>query len=271
MISIHPLTWLLAAVAAAIGMFAEALCLLLIVFIHELGHAAAAKYCGWRIVKIELLPFGGKLETNEHAGRPLTEEWFVVLAGPLMHIPMIGIAMLLLKAGVMEPAVYELFIQLNLLILFFNLLPVLPLDGGKMALLLLSAVRPYYAAYRLAIHYSFFMLVCLFGAAVYYIPFYVQIILTVSYVTVQLLVMWKEKEYMFIRFLTARFYEPVPLRLIRIQTASHQSLMEMVRLFRRNRTHLFIVDRKETLVESYLLRNYFKGKKTVDEIMENND
>ncbi|OAH56138.1 MULTISPECIES: M50 family metallopeptidase [Bacillaceae] len=271
MISVHPLTWLLAAAAAAIGMFAEALCLLIIVFIHELGHAAAAKYCGWRIVKIELLPFGGKLETSEHAGRPLTEEWLVVLAGPMMHIPMTCIAILLVKAGMMEPAIYALFFQLNVLILFFNLLPVLPLDGGKMVLLLLSAVRPYYASYRLAIHFSFFMLVCLFGAAVYFLPFYIQLILTVSYVAVQLLVMWKEKEYMFIRFLTARFYEPVPLRVKRIHIDNQQSLLEMVRMFRRNRTHLFIVNQKENITESRLLAHYFKGNKKVDEIMENND
>jgi stage IV sporulation protein FB len=271
LISVHPLTWLIAAAAAAIGMFAEALCLVTIVFIHELGHAAAAKYCGWRIVKIELLPFGGKLETNEHAGRPAAEEWLVVLAGPFMHIPMTVIALFLLNAGIMEAAVYSLFFQLNLLILFFNLLPVLPLDGGKMLLLLLSAFRPYHAAYRLAIHLSFFMLVCLFGAAVYFLPFYIQLILTVSYVAVQLLVMWKEKEYMFIRFLTARFYEPVPLRVMRIQIGSRQSLIEIVRLFRRNRTHLFIVDRKESITESSLLTHYFKGKKMVDEITGNND
>ncbi|OLN23486.1 hypothetical protein BTO30_05870 [Domibacillus antri] len=271
MIRIHPLTWLMGALAAAVGMFAEALCLLTIIFVHELGHAAAAKFCGWRIVKIEFLPFGGKLETNEHAGRPLAEEWLVVLSGPFMHMPLAAAFFCLLHTGVVEPDVYSLLIQLNVLILLFNLLPVLPLDGGKMILLLLSAVRPYYDAYRMAIHCSFFMLVCLFGAAIYVLPFYLQLLLTVSYITVQLLTMWKEKEYMFIRFLTARFYEPVQLRMLHIHTGSRQLLMETVRQLHRNRTHLFMVDRRVNITEYELLTHFFQGKKRVDEIIENND
>ncbi|OMP67551.1 site-2 protease family protein [Domibacillus epiphyticus] len=271
LISIHPLTWLMGAVAAAVGMFAEALCLLTIVLVHELGHAAAAKIYGWRIVKVELLPFGGKLETSEHSGRPLIEEWVVVLSGPFMHIPLAAAALCLFHAGIIEQAVYSLFFQLNVLIFLFNLLPVLPLDGGKMILLFLSFIRPYYYAYRLAIHISFFWLVCLLGAAVCFLPFYLQLLLTVSYITVQLLRMWKEKEYMFIRFLTSRFYEPVQLRMLCLHLDRRQTLLATVRRFRRNRTHFFIVDGEEDVTENQILNSFFQGKQSVGEVFKNDD
>lgn len=272
-INIHPLTWLFAALAAATGFFAEAVCAGLILIIHELGHAFAAKTSGWRITKIELLPFGGKLETDEHAGRPLLEEWFVVAAGPFTHVLMLMSAVLLLKTGLLDPVLYELFFQLNAFIFLFNLLPVLPLDGGKMVQLFLCTFRPYYKAYEQSVFYSFIALICLLGAAVCYLPFYLHLMLTVSYIAMQLLIMWKEKEVMFIRFLTARFYDPVPvpMRTIRLSLFPGQSLLSAVRLFRRNRLHLFHANGRHDVTEHQLLQFFFQGKKNVRDITKNID
>ncbi len=270
-IKIHPLTWLFAALAAGTGLFAEAICLGLILLLHELGHAFAAKKNGWRIQKIEFLPFGGKMETDEHAGRPLKEEWFVVIAGPFMHVPMFAAGLLLLKANLIDSAEYNLFFQLNAFIFLFNLMPVLPLDGGKMVQLFLCSVQPYYKAYKQSIFFSFFTLICLLAAAVCFLPFYLQLLLTVSYIAIQLLIMWKEKEIMFIRFLTARFYDPVPLCLLQLPLLPNQSLLSAVKLFRRNRTHLFQINHFACLTEQQLLKHFFQGKKQVKDAVENID
>lgn len=270
-VRIHPLTWLFGAAAAATGLFLEAICIGLILLIHELGHAGAAKAMGWRIQKVEMLPFGGKMETDEHAGRPLLEEWLVVLAGPFMHVPMLIISFLFLKAGWMDAALYELFFELNAVIFLFNLLPVLPLDGGKMLQLILCAIQPYFRAYRQSIFLSFAALLLIMGTAVITLPFYLQLLLTVSYIAVQLLVMWKEKEVMFIRFLTARFYDPVSMRLLYLSLLETDRLLDAVRSFRRNRTHRFQVNRHGELTEEQLLQSFFEGKKDVQEMFENID
>ncbi|MCP3762595.1 site-2 protease family protein [Domibacillus sp. A3M-37] len=270
-VRIHPLTWLFGSAAAATGLFLEAICIGLILLIHELGHAGAAKAMGWRIQKVELLPFGGKLETDEHAGRPLLEEWLVVLAGPFMHVPMLAISFFFLKSGWMDAALYELFFELNAVIFLFNLLPVLPLDGGKMVQLILCAVHPYFIAYKQSIFLSFAVLLFVMGAAVITLPFYLQLLLTVSYIAVQLLVMWKEREVMFIRFLTARFYDPVSMRLLVLPLLKTDRLLDAVRLFRRNRTHQFHVNGHDELTEEQLLHSFFGGKKDVQDMFENID
>jgi stage IV sporulation protein FB len=270
-VRIHPLTWLFGAASAATGLFLEATCIALILLIHELGHAGAAKALGWRIQKVELLPFGGKMETDEYAGRPLLEEWLVVLAGPFMHVPMLAVSVLLLEAGWMDAALYELVLQLNAAIFLFNLLPVLPLDGGKIVQLILCTVQPYFIAYKQSIFFSFSILLLVMGAAVMILPFYLQLLFTVSYITIQLLVMWKEREVMFIRFLTARFYHPVSMRLLRVPLSETARLLDAVRSFRRNRTHKFQVNGHDELTEEQLLHSYFQGKKDVKDMFENID
>ncbi|MEH7808108.1 site-2 protease family protein, partial [Bacillus safensis] len=73
-IHIHPLLWIVMAFAVLSGQIKPLLCLLIIVCVHELGHAAAACYYHWRIRRIFLLPFGGTVEVEEHGNRPLKEE-----------------------------------------------------------------------------------------------------------------------------------------------------------------------------------------------------
>ncbi|BBP91225.1 hypothetical protein BsIDN1_48430 [Bacillus safensis] len=70
-IHIHPLLWIVMAFAVLSGQIKPLLCLLIIVCVHELGHAAAACYYHWRIRRIFLLPFGGTVEVEEHGNRPL--------------------------------------------------------------------------------------------------------------------------------------------------------------------------------------------------------
>ncbi|WP_050181230.1 site-2 protease family protein [Domibacillus robiginosus] len=270
-ITVHPLTWIFGAAAAATGLFLEAICVALILFIHELGHAAAARAAGWRIVKIELLPFGGKLETDEHAGRPLVEEWLVVVSGPFMHVPMFIAGVLLHKAGWLDAHLADLLFQLNAFIFLFNLLPVLPLDGGKMVQLLLCALQPYYKAYKQSIFFSFAALSVILAAAAVLLPFYAQLLLTASYIAVQLLVMWKEKEVMFIRFLTARYYDPVSLRLYCLPVLKSDRLLLTVRRFKRNRTHTLQVKNGRNMTEEQLLQSFFGGKKYIREVDENMD
>src|SRR5690606_37204498 len=69
---------------------------------------------------------------------------FVALAGPLCNLLFAAFILLVAGicnlAGVLEPAAVVLLtlVQLNLVLMVFNLLPVHPLDGGKM----LAAVLP---------------------------------------------------------------------------------------------------------------------------------
>ena len=80
-ISVHPLFWVIIVIGIFTARFKELLLLFCIVLIHELGHAFAAAHYNWRIKRIQLLPFGGVAELEEHGNKSLKEELVVVIAG----------------------------------------------------------------------------------------------------------------------------------------------------------------------------------------------
>ena len=143
-IQIHPLLWIVLAGSVLTGFILEMLVLFGVVIIHELGHVAAASSFRWRVKAIRLLPFGGVAEVEENGNMPAWQELLVVLAGPAQNLLMVLVAMLCRSIGWWSVGWSEYFIEVNLLIGLFNLLPILPLDGGKLLQTILSIWMPYY-------------------------------------------------------------------------------------------------------------------------------
>lgn len=111
--------------------------IMLFALIHELGHLLAGLLMGMKPEKIELMPFGVsisfKIKVEEYnkkikKGNMLEiKKILVALAGPLTNFIIIvitsNINMNLFKALII--------IYTNFLIMIFNLLPIYPLDGGR--------------------------------------------------------------------------------------------------------------------------------------------
>lgn len=104
---------------------------------HELVHAFVAKVCGFPVDKIEVLPVGmvaridGLMEAHPAA------EAAIAMAGPLCNFAIAGAAVFLIRE-IPAGSYAEQFILINLYIAFFNLLPGLPLDGGRVLRSILS-------------------------------------------------------------------------------------------------------------------------------------
>ncbi|MDJ0664557.1 MAG: site-2 protease family protein [Acidimicrobiia bacterium] len=105
------------------------------VFLHELSHSLVALRRGLRVRRIRLFIFGGVSEIEEEAETP-GDELAVTLAGPAasMGLGVLFIAIGWPLASTLElPARIALIIGVaNVSIALFNLLPGLPLDGGRM-------------------------------------------------------------------------------------------------------------------------------------------
>lgn len=111
--------------------------IMLFALIHELGHLLAGLLMGMKPEKIELMPFGVsiafKIKVEEYnkkikKGNMLEiKKILVALAGPLTNFIIIiitsNINIELFKALII--------IYTNFLIMIFNLLPIYPLDGGR--------------------------------------------------------------------------------------------------------------------------------------------
>ena len=101
--------------------------------LHELGHALQARRDGVEIEGITLWLFGGVARFRgmfPSAGA----EFRIAIAGPLVTAALAAVFVVLAALTHFEPAVDAVFAWLgyiNLLLLGFNLLPALPLDGGR--------------------------------------------------------------------------------------------------------------------------------------------
>ncbi|MBQ3551983.1 MAG: site-2 protease family protein [Clostridia bacterium] len=97
---------------------------------HELAHVFAAKSMGMAVSSIELQPFGCVMRM-ELTGAMWLDRLVVALIGPIFSI-MIGICCsslcMLLNIDSELP---RQFVAINLALGFINLLPAMPLDGGR--------------------------------------------------------------------------------------------------------------------------------------------
>src|SRR4051812_43852104 len=187
------------ALAIMTAHFFELTMFLIIVLIHELGHAFAASFYSWRIKKISLLPFGGVAEMDEHGNRPLKEETIVVLAGPLQHVWMVGLAYLLYSFQLLPEDLFHLFLNYNLMIFVFNLFPVWPLDGGKLVFLLLSLKDSFPRAHQLTLLISLFCLSLFSVLILLTAPMHLNVWVVIFFLFFSLYHEWKQRRHIFMR------------------------------------------------------------------------
>ena len=131
-----------AAGAAALGVVTSVL-LLASVLAHELAHAAAAARAGLKVSGITLRVFGGATELEGHP-RGAATELRIALAGPFMTLVLFVLFLtagqLLTAAPAPVLAVTNNLALINGLLLAFNLIPAVPLDGGRILRAVLWAV-----------------------------------------------------------------------------------------------------------------------------------
>ncbi|MFG2019733.1 M50 family metallopeptidase [Actinomadura geliboluensis] len=122
----RPLSYLVA--------FAYAVLLYGSVFVHELSHAVTAKIFGLPVRSVTLHVLGGETSIEREAPTP-GREFLIAFAGPLTNLVLAGLG-LLAHATLALPDVALLLLEAltfaNLLVGLFNLLPGLPLDGGRL-------------------------------------------------------------------------------------------------------------------------------------------
>jgi len=145
--------------AFLVGLFA-AVSLFVGVTIHELGHSIFAMRYGVKIESITLYVLGGVAQLEEIPSRP-GEEAKMALAGPVTSFILGVIFWLLLTfldPGQAVPRFMLGFLfYVNVAVGIFNLIPALPLDGGRILRSLLSLKTSHYRATEISTQISKFL------------------------------------------------------------------------------------------------------------------
>lgn len=220
------------------GTFIELFIILMIVLIHELGHFIAATYYNWRIQSITLWMFGGVMKTDEHGVRHVKEELIVTMAGPLQHVFIFFIVILLSGFHILPESIVQIIIYYNTVIFLFNLLPIWPLDGGKLFFLCLALYFPYQKAYEWSILHSLVFCILLALSLLILTPFMLSSTLILLFLILENYGEWKQRYYVFIRFLFNRYRQPVNYaKTSPIYTSKNASLFDVFQKFQQGKQH----------------------------------
>ena len=151
------------------------LLLMLFAIIHELGHLAAGLILKFKLEEIKLTPVGlqiqFKVSVKEYKLNNVKsytiKKAIIALAGPLTNfiIATIMIAIAQINIGLQYTYIFSLIVYSNLLIAMFNLIPIYPMDGGRVVKEILSIILGKTKAYKITYMISKTVLILLTAAA----------------------------------------------------------------------------------------------------------
>ncbi len=147
------------------------------VVLHELGHSLTAKRYGVNVPRILLLPIGGMAEFDRIPRKP-SAELLITIAGPAVNFLIFGalaFGLGLPQGFPFHPEIDDSLLGLGQLLLYwnlvmgtFNLLPVFPMDGGRIFRALLATQLPYLRATWWAVRVGQVLAVIFAAVAVLY-------------------------------------------------------------------------------------------------------
>lgn len=152
------------------------------VVLHELGHSLTAMRYGVRVPRILLMPIGGMAEFDRIPRQPKAE-LLITAAGPAVNVVLVALLLPLVWSDLWsEQAVARYGWEMTLLNLtfgnavmaVFNLLPIFPMDGGRILRALLARKMDYLKATRRALLVARITAPILAIGAVYFLEWYLM-------------------------------------------------------------------------------------------------
>jgi Zn-dependent protease len=121
--------------AVTLGVYASifnwkfALIIVTMLFVHESGHIRAMKRCGMRTKGIYFIPFFGAMAVGADQFPSRKAEVYVALMGPVWGLGYACAALVVF--GIFQAPLFAAAASWTALVTLFNLLPINPLDGGR--------------------------------------------------------------------------------------------------------------------------------------------
>lgn len=107
--------------------------LMLFAFCHEMGHLLCGIFMGLKPKSLKIMPMGLSIEFEMYSKnikeKLQAKKIWIAIAGPITNIMIMIITIIFGKN--IDTILYQEIIYSNILIAIFNLLPIYPLDGGR--------------------------------------------------------------------------------------------------------------------------------------------
>ena len=230
-----------------IGYFEQFIFVFILIFFHELGHFETARLFKYKTDKIYLYPTGGISKFTGTINQTFIKELLVLINGPLFQI----ITYLLIKNIYPYERSLVYLKNVHYSILIFNLLPIYPLDGGKLVNLFLNKILSFRKSFNYTIYISYFVIIIF----ILKIPFnfkinYLFMILFLLYKTTE---EYKKRNYYFDKFVLERYLYSFNINKI--------CIVDSIKNFKKYYKHI-IKSNNKIILEKEALKEKFERKKT---------
>lgn len=128
---IHILMILSMLLSYMLGAGRDMMYMMLAVGVHEAAHIAAAKLCGAEIEYIDIMCFGGAARFRNLYAENRLRLVIIALSGPAANFAFAIAAASLAWWGFIGFYTASMIVRINMILMIFNLMPALPLDGGR--------------------------------------------------------------------------------------------------------------------------------------------
>ena len=239
-IKFHPFFYILLFVSLITGNFLNYLIFFMIVFVHELGHIFGGILFSWKIEKVIILPFGGLTIFNNMINTSLFQQFIVTLLGPLFQLVFYYILKFIFPLS-------SFLSYYNFVLLFFNLLPIFPLDGSKFLYVFLCMFFPFKFSHLLLLFISFLVI---FLVVLFVRCFDLIIFLILLFLFIKSIEEFRNHRMIFNRFLFERYAYDFKFKRVRCVRGACGMYLWC--------RHLFFLNNKYFTERDYLLKRFDK-------------
>ncbi len=243
-IHFHPSCYFLLLLSAFSANFLIVILIISLLFIHELGHFITAHILGFETISITFYPFGGVSKFFHDLNCPIKHELLVLLMGPIFQT----LFYLFLTTLNCISSYLDILKSIHYSILLFNLLPIYPLDGGR----IFQCLSCYFISYNAS--FKFIYLISIIFIILFLIAFYLNptlnLLLIIILLIIKLCKEYKNAKYYFERFILERYLHKYNFK--------KSTIVTKVEDFKRDYRHLVKVNNKYLQEHEFLTLKYKK-------------
>jgi len=113
------------------GQFLNLIIFTSLIIVHEFGHYMACIFTKVNVKKIIIYPYGGITKIDDIIDIDFSKELLISISGIVFQSVYFLVIYLLYKNYLIRDYTYNIFSNYHYSMLFFNLIPIFPLDGSK--------------------------------------------------------------------------------------------------------------------------------------------
>lgn len=215
--------------------------ILFIVFMHEMGHVIVSKLFKYKLISVVIYPFGGITKIQKDINTSVDKEIILAISGILMQM-ILGLFVKLINIHD-----YQLFYKINTSIMFFNLLPIIPLDGS----IILKSILNKFFSFKMSLKlYIIISIICIFMYIFFNYKYNINNYLIIGLFIYKIYKEIKEYKYIYNKFLLERFLHDYKFKYI----STKKGNLDILKLD----TYQYFKDGSSILSEKELLKRRFK-------------